>query len=196
MKKLQTILIALLAVTVLAGCAASASTLPPEETTLPGPAAALQPEKLTPEEARAIALADAALTEAEAAGLRVKYDPDDGIPAYEVDFRAGDYEYDYTIHAETGAILSRGREFDPAATTPPQTLPPAVQSETITADAAADIALAHAGLTRADVTRLDVKYDFDDGVPTYEVDFHHGKTEYDYEIHAETGAILDFDRDR
>lgn len=196
MKKLQTILIALLAMTVLAGCAASAATLPPEEITPPGPAAALQPEKLTQEEAQAIALADAALTEAEAAGLQVKYDPDDGVPAYEVDFRAGDYEYDYTIHAETGAILSRGKEFDPTAAAPPQTEPPAAQSEGITADAAADIALAHAGLSRADVTRLDVKYDPDDGVPAFDVEFHHGKTEYDYEIHAETGAILDFDRDR
>lgn len=203
MKKLQTILILILAMTVLAGCTASAAMLAPQEEAVSTPTAAVQPEKLTPEEAQAIALADAALTAAETAGLRVEYEREDGVPTYEVDFRAADFEYDYTIHAETGAVLSRSREYDPIATAPPAPLPPATepatappQTETITADRAVAIALAHVGLSQADVTRLEVKYDPDDGIPAYEVEFHHGKTEYDFEIHGITGEILDFDLDK
>ena len=54
------------------------------------------------------------------------------------------------------------------------------------------IALAYVGLTRADVTGLRTEADTDDGVPEYEVEFRAGRLEYDVEIHAETGAILDY----
>ena len=46
------------------------------------------------------------------------------------------------------------------------------------------------------MTRLRTEFDFDEGRPEYEVDFHHDGWEYDYEIHAETGKILSRDKDR
>ena len=55
---------------------------------------------------------------------------------------------------------------------------------------ARDIALKHAGLTAEEVTRLRVEFEYDDGVPEYEVNFHHNGYEYDYEIHAETGEVI------
>lgn len=66
----------------------------------------------------------------------------------------------------------------------------------ITADDAKAAALGHAGLTEADVTELTVDLDRDDGVLKYEVDFHHGGTEYDYDINAENGDIISYDKDR
>ena len=68
--------------------------------------------KLTKEEAEAIALKDAGLTQAEVTGLRSEYEVDDGVPEWEVDFRSGGWEYDYTIHAETGAILHSDKDRD------------------------------------------------------------------------------------
>ena len=53
------------------------------------------------------------------------------------------------------------------------------------------IALGDAGLSAASVTFTEVKSDFDDGVPNYDLDFYTVTHEYDYEIDAQTGAIMD-----
>ena len=78
----------------------------------------------------------------------------------------------------------------PAA--PAQTQPAAQQLTPAEAEA---IALAHAGFSADQVTRLRTEYDIDDGVPQYEVEFRVDRWEYDYEIHALTGAVLSFDKD-
>lgn len=79
----------------------------------------------------------------------------------------------------------------PAATGTSHTLPQYISKEDATA-----IALEHAGLSATDVTRLKTEFDLDDGTPEFEVDFHHGGYEYDYEIHAVSGKILNWDKDR
>ena len=60
---------------------------------------------------------------------------------------------------------------------------------------AKEIALDHAGLTYSDVSFVRVELDWDDGRPQYEVEFYSGSKEYDYEIDAATGKILDVDFD-
>ena len=60
---------------------------------------------------------------------------------------------------------------------------------------AEDLALEHAGLPVDQVTALRSRYEIDDGIPQYDVEFYFEGWEYEYEIHAETGRILDFDRD-
>lgn len=65
----------------------------------------------------------------------------------------------------------------------------------ITPEEAEAIALEHAGFTADQVTYLRTEYEFDDGIPQYEVSFHQGRWEYDYEINAVTGTILSYDRD-
>ena len=53
------------------------------------------------------------------------------------------------------------------------------------------IALEDAGVKEADVTGyVKVELDTDNGVTKYDVGFHVGTTEYDYDIDATTGAIL------
>ncbi len=65
----------------------------------------------------------------------------------------------------------------------------------LTKEQAQAIALEYAGVSADDVTWLRVEYDADDGVPEYDVQFRYGRWEYEYEIHAETGALLSFDKD-
>ncbi len=60
---------------------------------------------------------------------------------------------------------------------------------------AKSVALTHAGLSEADVSHMICKLDYDDGVAEYEVEFWDGTTEYDYEINAITGAIIEYDYD-
>lgn len=65
----------------------------------------------------------------------------------------------------------------------------------ISPERAQNIALEHAGFTADQVARLRTEYEVDDGVRLYEVKFRQGRWEYDYEINANTGAILSYDRD-
>ena len=65
----------------------------------------------------------------------------------------------------------------------------------LTETEAQEIALTHAGFTADQVTNLHVHFDVDDGVPEYEVGFFQNGWEYDYTIHADTGDILEYDKD-
>lgn len=172
--------------------------------TEPVTAAQTQPALITAEEAQSIALDHAGLSTGEVKGLHSKYDVDDGVKEYEVEFRSGDWEYDYTIHAESGAVLGHQKEYDPPRTAPaePETVKPAEEqkpasgSGTVSASEAESIALDHAGLSAGEVKGLRSEYDVDDGVKEYEVEFRSGGWEYDYTIHAESGQILSWDKER
>lgn len=80
------------------------------------------------------------------------------------------------------------------AATPAATGPSRTETRYLSREEAKRIALSHAGLSEKDVTRLKVKFDFDDGTPEYEISFCHGGYEYDYDIHAETGKMRDWDK--
>lgn len=68
-------------------------------------------------------------------------------------------------------------------------------AETISAEQAQAIALKDAGLTVDDVTGLRTELERDDGKLHYDVQFYQGATEYDYDIDAAGGEILEKDRD-
>lgn len=70
---------------------------------------------------------------------------------------------------------------------------PNASATPVTQAEAEQIALAQAGFTADQVTRLHSSYDVDDGIPEYEVEFFQDGWEYDYTIHAETGAVLSYD---
>lgn len=90
-----------------------------------------------------------------------------------------------------------------AAVRQSRTPQPAASQQTAAADAVTEltreeaeaIALKHAGFTADQVTYLRTEYEIDDGRPQYEVQFHQDRWEYDYEIDAQTGKILSFDKD-
>jgi len=150
--------------------------------------------KLTAKEAKEKALAHAGVKESEARVLKVTLDYEDGVPVYEVDFIVGRIEYEYTVHAGTGAILSFEKDAEddlPADTKPADTTP----ANTLNAAEAEDIALKHAGIQRANATFERTELDKEDGRTVYEVSFRAGKTEYDYEIDAKTGKILDHEKE-
>ena len=74
------------------------------------------------------------------------------------------------------------------------TQPPA--SQRLTAGEVRTIALSHAGIPEDQLRFLRLEYEMDDGIPRYEVEFVTDDWEYEYEIHAETGEILSYDKDR
>ena len=65
-------------------------------------------------------------------------------------------------------------------------------STVISTDRAKEIALTHAGLAADTVTFIGIELDEEDGASVYELDFVAGGMEYEYEIDAISGNILQF----
>ena len=79
---------------------------------------------------------------------------------------------------------------------PTQTPPASADSShSLTQEQAQQIALDYLGFSADQVTRLHTEYEIDDGIPQYDVSFYQGDWEYEFEIHAESGKILSYDRD-
>ncbi len=53
-------------------------------------------------------------------------------------------------------------------------------------------ALKHAKLNEVDVYFSEIEFDKNDETPEYEMKFYYNDIEYEYEINAKTGAVLDF----
>ena len=81
----------------------------------------------------------------------------------------------------------------PAATIAPVTAAPAQNNANgaVTLEQAVNIALKDAGFTAADVNFTKKAQDTDDGVQKYEIEFTNGGYEYDYDINAATGQIIE-----
>ena len=65
----------------------------------------------------------------------------------------------------------------------------------ISLDKAKEIALSHAGLSSDQVTFVQANKDFDDGIQKYDIEFYCNGKEYDYEINASNGEIIQYDYD-
>ena len=69
-------------------------------------------QTITAEKAKSIALQHAGLSASQVTFIKAQLDWDDGRQEYEVEFRQGRVEYDYTIDATTGTILEADRDWD------------------------------------------------------------------------------------
>lgn len=144
---------------------------------------------ITLEEAKAVALKHAKLTADQVTFVKQKLEREDGRQVYDIEFYTSDYkEYDYEIDAATGLILEF--DYDADSFTPPD---PSVTG-TISQDKAREIALAQVpGATAKNMTKLTL--DRDDGRLIYEIEIKYNGMEYDFEINAADGAILEMEMD-
>lgn len=144
------------------------------------------------EKAKSIALNHAGVTSSTAKFVKVERDRDDGRLLYEVEFYAGNKEYDYEILAADGTILSYDADIEgyriPSSTS-------SSSSGYIGVERAKEIALQHAGLSSSGVNFDKAEFDHDDGRAEYEIEFHHNFREYEYTIDAASGTILEAERD-
>ena len=89
--------------------------VPPAQTTVPAGAGTTKPaaaRDIGYAAAKAAALKHAGVAEGGIRELDMELDREDGALVYEIEFKAGGYEYEYTIDAATGKILAQERELD------------------------------------------------------------------------------------
>ena len=144
------------------------------------------------EKAKEIALQHAGVSASNAVFVKAERERDDGRLTYDVDFYAGNKEYDYEILAADGTILFYDADIEgyriPSSTS-------SSSSGYIGVERAKEIALQHAGLSSSGVNFVKAEFDHDDGRAEYEIEFHHNFREYEYTIDAASGTILEAERD-
>ena len=144
--------------------------------------------QITLEAAKAKALADAGVTASSVTYTQAELDYDDGIAVYDIEFYTSTKEYEYEINADSGKVHDKSVESLQNNTGKKE------NSRTyIGIDKAKAIATSDAGFSISDVTFSKAKMDTDDGHTIYEIEFYKGGTEYEYEMDASTGNILEYD---
>ena len=179
--------------------------------------------KITLDEAKKIALNHANLTSKEVSFINAEADMDNGVEFYDIEFYSNNKEYDYEISAADGKIIEYDYDVEgygkstntshnntsstnkqnnnktnnnAVNTNKPNTNTNSnTSSNKISADKAKKIALNHANLTSNQVSYVQVEADFDDYTPSYDVEFYYNNVEYSYEINANNGNIISFEKD-
>lgn len=149
---------------------------------------------ISAEDAKAKALAHAGLTESEVTFTQQKLEWEDGRQVYDIEFYspAAQYdsaertEYDYEIDAATGEIVKFDHDAESYAAPRPSA------SGTITREKAQEIALAKVPGAKAENIKK-LKLDRDDGRQIYEIEIIYNEMEYELEIDASTGTVLEFE---
>ena len=139
--------------------------------------------------AKTKALSDAGVKASAATFTKEKLDSDDGIAVYDLEFYTEENAYDYEINAKTGTVHEKSIE-KREQTQQPQG---GNSGSYIGVEKAKTLALNHAGLSAGEVSLSKAKFENDDGIMVYEIEFIKDRTEYEYTIDAASGKILEFD---
>lgn len=155
---------------------------------------AAQSSEISLDEAKSIALKKAGVSADSVTFTKAYTDYDDGRKHYDIEFYDSSYKYEYDI-STSGDVISYDKENrnNNSANTQKTTQPS--NSKYIGIDKAKSVALSNAGKNESDVKFTKAKLENDDGIWKYEIEFISGTMEYDYEIDALSGKILDSDRD-
>lgn len=118
--------------------------------------------------------------------LSISQKMDDGIDIYKVKMKVGGKSYTLKFHARTGALIEYKWKVK------------------ATASSSSNEGKGYIGLSKAmsiaknavpGAAIIKAEFDMDDGVPVYEIEMIKGKYEYELKIHAETGKILEKEKD-
>lgn len=151
------------------------------------------------EKALQTALETAGISEADASRVRVSADRDDGRVVYDVRFDVDGTEYDYEILASDGQVVSadieqrRDIRYDEDTNTDDRQNGNS-DDVAVSSEKAIETALAKVpGATENDIR---IELDYDDGRYKYEGDIIYNRVEYDFEIDANSGEILEWSEER
>ena len=140
---------------------------------------------ISADEAKQIAVRDASLNENDVSFTKVKQDHDDGILNWEIEFIANNVKYEYEINANNGNAINANQN----ATNTNQN----ANTQGIDVEKAKLVAVQNAGLDINNVTFIKQKYDIDDGIAQWEIEFVANNNKYEYEISASDGRVLKYE---
>lgn len=161
------------------------------------------------DKAKEIAFAKAGVKEKDAFDIEVVLDADDGQLVYDIEFKTKTKEYEYEVDAKTGTLVYSEIDVnddyyeeadDNQKTNNNKNNNQNTNKENnknsnptiyIGKDKAKSIAFSNAGVSSSKVRDLSVEFDEDDGIYYYEIEFKANNKEYNYEINAKTGKIID-----
>ncbi len=137
-------------------------------------------------------------------------DEDNGKVHYDVEFGYNGFEYDYEVAVPDGSILKAEKEAERVKVSEKESVPAKpevpVSKENknsnknnngyISVEAAKQKALDDAGVKAEDAVFLKAYYDSDDIVPHYDVKFEANGYEYEYEVKASDGSVLEKNVDK
>lgn len=175
------------------------------------------------EKAKEIALSDAGESIDSVILKEIKMDYDDGVVEYDVEFCVSGTEYEYSINASTGDIMSRETEIcdshshahangpdnnqggsnaqngsggNPAGGQNGQQNSGSGSSQGIDIgiEKARQTAYSHAGVPSSGVMLIKSEVDYDDGRKEYEIEFYYNGTEYDYVISTD-GTVISYEHE-
>ena len=194
-----------LSVALLAGCAANK---PVEENATLKQAQASAPTvksgelvSVSPDEAIDIALKHAGVSREDAVMFGApSLDEEKGKAHYDVEFGYNGFEYDYEVAVADGSVLKAEKEAEKVkeslSAKPEVPVSKDNNNGYISVEAAKQKALADAGVNAEDAVFLKAYYESDDLVPHYDVKFEANGYEYEYEVKASDGAVLEKDVDK
>lgn len=148
--------------------------------------------ELTDADAKEIAFKDAGLKEDSVTHIRVQKDYDDGVTVYDVEFYAGTTEYDYEIDASTGEI--RSRDFDIEHDFNSDKTETSGSTDLLSEEEASKLVLSK--VEGAAAQNLRIVLEHDDGQEIYEGEIRYNGMEYEFELNAKTGDILEWSQER
>lgn len=172
--KLKIVVVLVLALTLLTGCGKTVTTLAQND----------QGQTLMEVDAlKAIAYEHAGVDAADVFDVDGDWDQKGGKTLYELEFKVPGVEYEYGLDGYTGVVVYSTYEGEPVRG----------GEEWITEEAAKKAALSHAGVSEEQAERITVRPDREDGI--YEVEFYVSGIEYDYEISAISGEVVQFEKE-
>lgn len=210
-KKLSAVLVSavlVLSVALVAGCSAGK---PVEENATLNQAQASAPTvkgseiaSVSPDEAIDIALKHAGVSRENAVMFGApSLDEENGKTRYDVEFGYNGFEYDYEVAVADGSVLKAKKEAERVKASEKESIPAKPEPVSkdnnngyISVEAAKQKALDDAGVKAEDAVFLKAYYDSDDIVPHYDVKFEENGYEYEYEIKASDGTVLEKDVDK
>lgn len=140
------------------------------------------------------ALKNAGVVEADITRLKVSEDREDGRKVYDIRFDVAEKEYDYEIQASDGAVLSSDVEVSRGYTASGNGTGQVTANVAVSLEQATQIALNRVpGAGQQDIR---INLDYDDGRQKYEGDIIYQQIEYDFEIDANTGDVIEWSEER
>lgn len=169
------------------------------------------------EDVKELLLKKNGLTSAMCQHFTISLNYEDSFAKYDVEFISGNQKYEYEVNAVDASIISFSHKeikednsqkvTEPFTTSPENVTSSADLTENtddtssanetklrISKEDAINIALKHAGVQNATDIDFETEFGFNNGI-VYCIEFKYANMEYEYEIDASSGEIVDFEKD-